>query len=157
MNKLGIYILSTFTALVYVMSVVGVSIHTCQHSGKQRVVLLAHKTCMCGHEHEKAATCAHEEESCCSAENHDCNTDEHCGDTDERCCDVTYKALPAGSGQQAVGSMQQAAGEMQYILLTENCRLIPEEAAAVAAFSHSPPPFTFNTAPDIYRLSQLRL
>jgi hypothetical protein len=159
MNKLGIYILSTFTTLVYVMGVVGVGVHTCQHSGKQRVVLLAHETCTCGHEQEKATTCAHEAESCCgagcNAENHDGNTDDN--NTDEGCCDVTYKALPAGSGQSAVSSMPYAASGVQYVLLTENCRLLAEEAAVVAAFGHSPPPFTPNTVPDIYRLSQLRL
>jgi hypothetical protein len=155
MNKLGIYTLSIFTTLTYVMSVVGVSVHTCRHSGEQQVTLLTHKTCLCGHEQDKAATCAHEEASCCGAGSHNCNTDDD--NTDESCCDVTYKAQPAGSGQPATGSIQYAAGSMQYVLHTENCRLLTEEAAVVAAFGHSPPPCTPNTFPDIYRLSQLRL
>jgi hypothetical protein len=155
MNKAGIYILSTVTALVYVMSVVGVGVHTCRHSGKQRVVLLAHKTCMCGHEHEKASTCGHETESCCGAENHDCDSDENT--TNDGCCDVAYKALPAGSVQSTASIQPYAVSGAPYVLLAETCRLLAEEAAVVAAAGHSPPPFTLNTVPDIYRLSQLRL
>ncbi|MDR0692016.1 MAG: hypothetical protein LBF69_03150 [Prevotellaceae bacterium] len=151
MKKLGIYILSICLAFVYVMSVVGVGVHTCQHSGKRQVVLLAPEACTCcGHEHEKAASCAVEDESCCGNENHCCREE-------ERCCEVAYQVLKVDQEVHSAKSLLKNVTEYFTWLFTPAMALELPHAAAAMAFNHTPPPLTVNTLPDIYRLSQLRL
>jgi hypothetical protein len=150
MKKLCIYVLSTCIALAYTMSVVGMGVHTCQHSGKQRIVLLAHETCLCGHEHETASSCAGDEESCCGSEKHSCITE-------ESCCDVAYQALKVDQEtHNAQSVLKNIAGYFTWLFIPVMTPELPHAAPVVAA-NHSPPPYTSNTLPNIYRLSQLRL
>jgi hypothetical protein len=148
MNKMGIYTLSIFIALAYMMSVVGVGVRTCQHSGKQRIVLFTHEDCLCGHEQEKVPACG--EKSCCGSEPHTYNTEEHC-------CDVTYQVLKVDQEVHSAKSLLKNITEyFTWLFMPAPTQEWPH-AAPVMAFNHSPPPLTVNTLPNIYRLSQLRL
>ncbi|MDR0738077.1 MAG: hypothetical protein LBF39_03275 [Prevotellaceae bacterium] len=150
MKKFGIYILSTCVALVYTMSVVGVSVHTCQHSGEQRIMLFVHETCLCGHKHEQPSSCAGEEDSCCSSENHTCSTE-------ESCCDVAYQVLKVDQETHSAKSLSKNITEYFTWLFVPAIATELPHAVPVMASNHSPPPLTSNTLPNIYRLSQLRL
>jgi hypothetical protein len=141
MKKTGIYALSTVVALAYVSSVVGVGVHTCQHSGKQRIMLLAHEACLCGHEQEQLPASA-----CCGDE-----VDE------DGCCDVAYRILKVDQETHGAQSLlKNIAGHPTWLFVPAMTPEWPHAAPAVA-FNHSPPPCTSNTLPSIYRLSQLRL
>ena len=148
MKKFGIYTFSASIALAYLMSVVGVSVHTCQHSGKQRVVLFVHETCLCGHEQENAPAC--EEKSCCGNE-------DRCCSEKESCCDVAYQALKVDQEAHTAKSLLKNITEYFTWLFTPVMALELPYAAPAMALNHSPPPLTANTLPGIYRLSQLRL
>ena len=151
MKKLGIYILSTCLAFVYVMSVVGVGVHTCQHSGKQRIVLLAYEACLCGRQHE-------EESSCCAGEEKSgCDTEKHACSTEESCCDVAYQALKVDQETHSAPSLSKSVTEYFTWLFVPAAAAELPHAVPVMASNHSPPPLTSNTLPNIYRLSQLRL
>ena len=150
MKKLGIYTLSASVALAYLMSVVGVGVHTCQHSGKRQVVLLAPGNCTCGHEHEKAASCAVEDESYCGNENRCCSED-------ERCCEVAYQVLKVDQEVHNAKSLLKNVTEYFTWLFTPAMALELSHGAPATALNHRPPPLTANTLPDIHRLSQLRL
>jgi hypothetical protein len=150
MKKFGIYILSTCAALAYMTSVVGVSVHTCQHSGEQRVALLVHETCLCGHEHDQPSSCAGDESSCCSNENHACSTE-------ESCCDVAYQVLKVDQEVHGAKPLLKSLTEyFTWLFVPAMATELPHAAPAMV-FNHSPPPLTSNTLPNIYRLSQLRL
>ena len=150
MKKFGIYTFSASIALAYLMSVVGVGVHTCQHSGKQRIVLLAHEDCLCGPEQEQTLSCAGDEGSCCSYENHTCSTE-------ESCCDVAYQVLKVDQEAHTAKSLLKNITEYFTWLFTPVMALELPYAAPAMALNHSPPPLTANTLPGIYRLSQLRL
>jgi hypothetical protein len=150
MNKLGIYTLSVFMTLAYVTSVVGVGVHTCQHSGEQRIVLLTHDACRCGHEHEETSSCAAEDQGCCGHENHQCSTE-------ESCCDFTYQALKVDQEAHGAKSLLKNFSEyFTWLFVPVTTQELPH-ATPLLACDHSPPPITANTLPNIYRLSQLRL
>lgn len=151
MKKFGIYILSIFIALAYVMSVVGVGVHTCQRSGEQRIVLLAHETCLCGYEHEKTLPCAGEEVRCCDTGHHACSTEE------ESCCNVAYQSLKVDQETHSAKPLLKSITEHFTLLFVPVMATELPHAAPGTALNHSPPPFTSNTLPNIYRLSQLRL
>ena len=126
------------------------SVHTCQHSGKQRIVLLAHEACLCGDEQEQILSCAGDEGSCCSHENHACSTE-------ESCCDVTYQALKVDQETHSATSLSKSVTEYFTWLFVPAAAAELPHAVPVMASNHSPPPLTPNTLPNIYRLSQLRL
>jgi hypothetical protein len=150
MKKLSIYILSAFIALAYLMSVVGVSVHTCQHSGKQRIVLLAHETCLCGHDHDQAPSCTGDEDTCCDSEKHACSTE-------ESCCDMAYQVLKVDQETHSAKPLLKRVTEYCTWLFAPAAATELPHAAPVMACNHRPPPLTPNTLPSIFRLSQLRL
>ncbi|MDR2449437.1 MAG: hypothetical protein LBD52_05710 [Prevotellaceae bacterium] len=150
MKKLGIYTLSASIALAYMMSIVGVGVHTCRHSGEQRVALLAHENCLCGHGHKQTPSCAGDEGGCCSNGNHACSTE-------DSCCNVAYQVLKADQeAHSAKPLLKNITGYFTWLFAPAMTTELPH-AVPVMAARHSPPPLSPNILPSIYRLSQLRL
>jgi hypothetical protein len=125
-------------------------VYTCRHSGKQRVVLLAHETCRCGNEHEKATSCAGEEQDGCGNKGHQY-------DTEARCCDVAYRALEVDQENHSATSLFKGFTTCFTLLFVPSTTAELPHVAPAVALNHSPPPCTSNTLPSIYRLSQLRV